>query len=126
MWFFYTGFAPRSFVSEGSVLYMNDNNTDICRKFDDVLTDVSVGTSRTTSPEQSFALKEIDLSDIFSLKALQQVYFSFENYTQSVYVDAYMAKNHSNGRKARNVISVIEIPLDPVPLGTGTIGLNTF
>jgi len=78
-------------------MYVNDNNSDIYRIFDSsVTTDVAIGTDKTDTIDMEFTLKEIDLSDIFTPKTLAQIYFSFENYTQSVYVDTYMAVNRVN------------------------------
>jgi hypothetical protein len=123
---FYTGFSPKSFVSEWSILYVNDNNTDICRKFDDVLTDVSVWTNKTSLPQQSVALKEIDLSDIFSMKSLQWLFLSFENYTQSITVDTYMALNRVNWKKQSKYFSMVEIPSWIITIWEWTIWENTF
>lgn len=99
-------------------MYINDNNSDIYRVFDSAAvdsngwpTDVTIGTNQTTYVVQSFTLKEIDLSDIFSMKTLAQMYVSFENYTQAISVDAYMAINKVNGKKKRQNMSVTEIPL---------------
>lgn len=84
-------------------MYMNDNNSDIYRIFDSAAVDsngwpidVVIGTAQTTNVAQSFTLKEIDLSDIFTMKTLAQMYVSFENYTQSISVDCYMAINTLN------------------------------
>lgn len=127
MWIFYTGLRIKSFISEGGVVYMNDNNSDIYRYFDElVTTDVYVWTAQTTTIAQSFTLKEIDLSDIFTKKILSALYFSFENYTQAISVDTYMAINRLNGQKARNNLSVDEIPLWSGTLGEWTIAENTF
>ena len=97
---------------------MNDNNTDIYRVFDeDVTTDVAIGTSQTATLDQSFTLKEIDFSDIFTMKTLKEIYFSFENVDQGISVDVYMGGNRYNGQKARKNLSVAA-----VPLGVSTLG----
>jgi hypothetical protein len=49
------------------------------------------------------------------------MYVSFENYTQAISVDAYMAINKVNGKKKRQNMSVTEIPLGIGTLGEGTI-----
>jgi len=84
-------------------MYMNDNNSDIYRIFDSAAvdsnlwpTDVKIGTAHTTNVAQSFTLKEIDLSDIFTMKTLAQMYVSFENYTQAISIDCYIAINTVN------------------------------
>ena len=133
IWIFYTGLRPRSFISEWSVLYINDNHTDIYRTFSSTAVDsnnwpidVAIWTAKTTTVAQSFTLKEIDLSDIFSMKTLSQIYFSFENYTQEVSVDTYQAINRLNWRKQRKNLSVEEVPLWIIPIWEWTIGANTF
>lgn len=76
---------------------MNDNDSDIYRYFDsNVTTDIAVGTLQTNAIDQSFTLKEIDMSDIFTMKVLSEIYFSFENYTQAINVDTYLAINRLN------------------------------
>jgi len=127
MWIFYTWIRAKSFISENGVMYINDNNSDIYRYFDeDATTDVSVWTSQTTAIAQSFTLKEIDLSDIFTMKIVSELYFSFENFTQSIAVNTYMAINEVNGQKIRSILSVEEVPLGTWTLGTWTIAENTF
>ena len=118
IWILYTGLSPKSFISEGSTMYMNDNNSDIYRIFNSSAvdsngwpTDVTIGTDQTANVAQSFTLKEIDLSDIFSMKTLSQIYVSFENYTQEISIDIYMAINRINGKKRRQNMSTIEIPV---------------
>lgn len=91
---------------------MNDNDSDIYRYFDsNVTTDIAVGTLQTNAIDQSFTLKEIDMSDIFTMKVLSEIYFSFENYTQAINVDTYLAINRLNGQKTRNVLSVEELAI---------------
>lgn len=97
---------------------MNDNNSDIYRIFNSAAvdsngwpTDVNIGTDQAANVAQSFTLKEIDLSDIFSMKTLSQIYVSFENYTQEISIDIYMAINRINGKKRRQNMSTIEIPV---------------
>lgn len=108
-------------------MYMNDNDSDIYRKFDPlVTTDTAIWTAQTNSIEQSFALKEIDLSDIFTKKILSEIFFSFENYTQAINVDTYMAINRLNGQKIRTILEVTEIAIGSGTLGSGTIAENTF
>jgi len=133
IWFLYTGLRAKSFISEWSTMYINDNNSDIYRIFDSAAvdvngwpTDVAIGTSQTTYVVQSITLKEIDLSDIFTMKTLAQLYVSFENYTQQISVETYMAINNVNGKKKTQNMSVIEIPLWIVTIGEWTIGENTF
>jgi len=133
IWILYTWLRPKSFISEGATIYINDNNSDIYRVFDSSAvdsnlrpTDVSIGTDQMTSVSQSFTLKEIDLSDIFSMKTLAQMYVSFENYTQEIWVDAYMAINKVNGKKKRQNMSVTEIPLWVGTIWEWTIWENTF
>lgn len=127
IWIFYTGISPKSFISEWSIMYVNDNNSDIYRIFDSsVTTDVAIGTDKTDTIDMEFTLKEIDLSDIFTPKTLAQIYFSFENYTQSVYVDTYMAVNRVNWKKVTKELNVAEVLLGTIPLGSGTVGENTF
>lgn len=127
MWIMYTWFRPKSFISEWWLMYMNDNDSDIYRYFDSsVTTDVSIGTSQTTAIEQSLSTKEIDLSDIFTKKILSEIYFSFENYTQTISVDTYMAINRLNGQKIRKNLSVEELPIWTVTLWEWTVWENTF
>lgn len=127
IWIMYNGFRPKSFISEWGVMYMNDNDSDIYRYFDStVTTDTAIWTSQTNSIEQSFALKEIDLSDIFTKKILSEIFFSFENYTQAINVDTYMAINRLNGQKIRSILSVDEVAIGSWTLGSGTIAENTF
>lgn len=127
IWIFYTGISPKSFISEWSIMYVNDNNSDIYRIFDSsVTTDVAIGTDKTDTIDMEFTLKEIDLSDIFTPKTLAQIYFSFENYTQSIYVDTYMAINRVNGKKVTKELNVAEVPLGTIPLWSGTVWENTF
>ena len=76
---------------------MNDNDSHIYRYCDStVTTDIAVGTLQTNAIDQSFTLKEIDMSDIFTMKVLSEIYFSFENYTQAINVDTYLASNRLN------------------------------
>ncbi len=133
IWILYTGLSPKSFISEGSTMYMNDNNSDIYRIFNSSAvdsngwpTDVTIGTDQTANVAQSFTLKEIDLSDIFSMKTLSQIYVSFENYTQEISIDIYMAINRINGKKRRQNMSTIEIPVWVWTIGEWTIWENTF
>lgn len=133
IWFLYTGLRPKSFISEWSTMYINDNNSDIYRVFDSAAvdgnwwpTDVTIGTNQTTYVVQSFTLKEIDLSDIFTMKTLSQMYISFENYTQEISIDAYMAINKLNGKKKRQNMSISEVQLGIWTIWEWTIGENTF
>ncbi len=112
MWYTVTGLRPSSIVSDSGDTYLSDNNSDIVRKFDSsVLTDTSVGTDRTTSFTQVLTSKEVDRSDIFSVKSLMDMYISFENYSQTMAVDVYMGLNRTNGKKDRGTIIVNEIPI---------------
>jgi len=45
------------------------------------------------------------------MKVLSELYFSFENFTQTISVDTYMAINRLNGQKVRTNLSVEEVPL---------------
>lgn len=127
IWIMYNWFRPKSFISEWGVMYMNDNDSDIYRKFDStVTTDIAIWTSKTSSISQSFALKEIDLSDIFTKKILSEIFFSFENYTQAINVDTYMAINRLNWQKIRTILSVDELTIGSGTLWEWTIAENTF
>ena len=127
MWIMYTWMRIKSFISEGWLLYMNDNDSDIYRYFDsNVTTDIAVGTLQTNAIDQSFTLKEIDMSDIFTMKVLSEIYFSFENYTQAINVDTYLAINRLNWQKTRNILSVEELAIGTWTLGEWTIAENTF
>jgi len=133
MWIFYTGIRIKSFLSEWSIMYMSDNNSDIVRIFDVLAvdvnwrpTDVSIWTAKTNTIAQSLELKEIDLSDIFSPKTLAQIYISFENYTQSIVLDTYMGLNRVNWKKNPQVISVTEVEVGTLSLWEWTVWENTF
>jgi len=127
IWILYTGIRPKSFISEGSIMYMNDNNSDIYRIFNQtVTTDVAIGTGQLVNIAMSFTLKEIDLSDIFSMKTLSQIYVSFENYTQEISIDIYMAINRVNWKKKQQNMSTIEIPIWVGTIGEWVIWKNTF
>ena len=127
IWIMYNWFRPKSFISEWWVMYMNDNGSDIYRYFDSsVTTDTAIWTAQTNPIEQSFALREIDLSDIFTKKILSEIFFSFENYTQAINVDTYMAINRLNWQKIRTILSVDELAIGSGTLGEWTIAENTF
>jgi hypothetical protein len=97
---------------------MPDNNSDIVRYFSPItLNDVSVGTNQTTTFSQYITSKEIDLDDVFTTKTLTNVYILFENYTQSVYLDVYMALNNRNSQKQQKDIGVVAVPIASATIG---------
>lgn len=70
-WSVYIGLRPSSIQMEQGTLYITDNYGDIVRSLSTTVTkDVAIGTSNTATFEQSFALKEVDLNDIFTPKTL--------------------------------------------------------
>jgi len=98
---------------EQGVLYITDNYGDIVRSLSTtVKTDVSIGTASTTIFEQSFALKEVDLNDIFTPKTLRDLYMLFENSTQNVVIDLFVAINNKNAKKLTKIIKIIEKPVE--------------
>lgn len=126
-WSVYTGMSPKSIVMEQGTLYMSDNNSDIVRSFSSlVVTDVALWGSNTTTFNQYFELKEVDLNDIFTGKTLQDIYLLFENYTQSVTVDTYIAMNFINAKRLRKDFDIAEVPLDGGTLGESNIGSSQF
>ena len=111
-WSVYTGLRPSSIQMEQGILYMTDNYGDIVRSFSNtVTTDVTIGTENTTTFAQSFALKEVDLNDVFTPKTLLDLYLLFENYTQSVAIDTYVAINGRNAAKQRRVFEIVAEPI---------------
>lgn len=105
-WTVYTGLRPTTITQENGVVYMPDNNSDIVRYFDSTATtDVTVGTSQTTTFGQYITSKEIDFDDVFTTKTLTDLYILFENYTQSVYLDIFMALNNQNSKKQQKTIN---------------------
>ena len=106
---------------------MSDNNSDIVRAFSStVVTDVILGNSNTTTFSQYFELKEVDLNDVFTPKTLQELFLLFENYTQNVTVETYVAINFENAKRLRKDFSIVEIPLDVGTLGQSNIGSSQF
>lgn len=126
-WTVYTGLRPAGLVQENGAVYMTDNNSDIVRVFDaNTLTDVSVGTSQTTTFSQSITSKEIDFDDVFTTKTLTDIYLLFENYTQSVYLDVFMALNNQNSQKAQKTIDTIAVPISSPAIWEWVIGEHMF
>ena len=126
-WAIYTGLRPTSINQENGVVYMPDNNSDIVRYFSSAtLNDVAVGTAQTTTFSQSITSKEIDFDDVFTTKTLTDLYMLFENYTQSVYLDIYMAINNQNSQKQQKTITVAAVPITSPAIGEGVIGEHTF
>jgi hypothetical protein len=70
--------------------------------------------------------KEVDRSDIFSVKSIMDMYISFENYSQIVDIDVYMGLNRTNGKKDRGTLNIVEIPIEGGEIGSGLIGNNLF
>ena len=92
---------------------MTDNYGDIVRALSSAVTnDVAIGTSSTQTFAQSFALKEVDLNDIFTPKTLREVYMLFENATQNVVIDLFVAINNKNAKKLTKIIKILEKPLE--------------
>lgn len=118
-WTVYTGLRPTSIVQENGVVYMTDNNSDIVRYFDGIatVTDVVVGTAQTTTFSQYITSKEIDFDDVFTTKTLTDMYILFENYTQSVYLDVYIAINNKNSQKQQKVINTFAVPIASPTIG---------
>ncbi len=75
---------------------------------------------------QKITLKEIDLDDIFTRKIISSLFISFENYTQQVQIDMYMAQDRSNGKKDTKYITIQEVNQDPATIGSNQIGNNMF
>lgn len=131
MWFLYTGFPPMSIISDGSHVYINDNNSDIVREFDAWLkTDVTIewdsNATLNANVKMSFALREIDNWDIFTKKVLKRLWFAFENVSQNVIVNTYMASEKWVWRKTTKTITVLWQKSTNSSLGSENIGTNTF
>ena len=92
---------------------MTDNNSDIVRYFDGITTttDVTVGTNQTSIFSQYITSKEIDFDDVFTTKTLTDMYILFENYTQSVFLDVFIAINNKNSQKQQKVINTAAVPI---------------
>lgn len=92
---------------------MTDNYGDIVRALSSSVTnDVAIGTNRTQTFAQSFSLKEVDLNDIFTPKTLRDLYMLFENVTQDVVVDLFVAINNKNAKKLTKIIKITEKPVE--------------
>ena len=112
-WSVYTGLRPSSMQIEQGVLYMTDNYGDIVRALSSAVTnDVAIGTSSTQTFAQSFALKEVDLNDIFTPKTLRDIYMLFENATQDVVVDLFVAINNKNAKKLTKQINITKAAIE--------------
>jgi len=63
------------------------------------------------------ATKEIDLSDVFSIKILRNIFFWLDNFTQELYIDVYMGLAAKNTLKNKKVISLtaVDVTLPPAP-----------
>lgn len=126
-WTVYTWIRPSSIVQENGVVYMTDNNSDIVRYFDsNTTTDVSVGTAKTTTFSQYITSKEIDFDDVFTTKTITDMYILFENYTQSVLLDVYIAINNKNSQKQQKVIDTIAVPITSPTIGEWVIWEHAF
>ena len=125
-WCTFTGLRPASIISDGGHTYIADNNSDIIRVFDkSILTDVWLGET-TVEWLQTVTSKEIDRQDIFSVKSLMSMYLSFENYTQELDIDVFMAVNNQNGQKDRKHVMIREIPVWGWSIGSQVIGDAMF
>lgn len=106
-WSVYTGLRPSSMQIEQGILYITDNYGDIVRALSGAVTnDVAIGTGNTQTFDQSFALKEVDLNDVFTPKTLRDIYMLFENFTQDVVVDLFVAINNKNAKKLTKQINI--------------------
>lgn len=127
LWFLYTGLNPKSIIVEWDRIYLSDNNSDVIRYFDlNTTTDVKIWTNQTTTFDMYLETKEIDLSDIFSQKILNQVYIAFENYAQSLYINIAMWVNRSNATKSQSAININEVPISGWTLWEEMIWDSTF
>ena len=126
-WTVYTGLRPTTITQENGVVYMPDNNSDIVRYFDSTATtDVTVGTSQTTTFSQYITSKEIDFDDVFTTKTLTDLYILFENYTQSVYLDIFMALNNQNSKKQQKTINTEALTITSPTIWEWVIGEHVF
>ncbi len=126
-WSVYTGLRPSSMQIEQGILYMTDNYGDIVRALSSAVTnDVAIGTSSTQTFAQSFALKEVDLNDVFTPKTLRDIYMLFENATQDVIVDLFVAINNKNAKKLTKIIKILEKPLEWWTLSESNIWSSEF
>lgn len=126
-WSVYTWLRPSSMQIEQWILYMTDNYGDIVRALSSsVTTDVAIGTEWTQTFAQSFALKEVDLNDIFTPKTLRDLYMLFENVTQDVVIDLFVAINNKNAKKLTKQINITEVAIEWGSISESNIGSSEF
>lgn len=94
-WSVFEGIFPKRIIAEQGLTYLYDINTDIVRVLSfEYTTDEAIASSAPVAVSQKITLKEIDLDDIFTRKVVSSLFISFENYTQQVQIDMFMAQDH--------------------------------
>lgn len=121
MWLTYTGLTPKSIVSDSGSIYINDNDSDIVRVFSPtVTTDVAIGVNKKVDINMLLSLKELDNDDVFTGKVLSSIWIAFEEYTQVLNVDMYLALTSGIYPKPRKEIPIApDTPMD-ISLSEGT------
>lgn len=126
-WSIFSGIYPVKIIPEQSTVYVFDNNSDVVRALTLLYTtDVLVGTGRSANVSQLLSLKEIDRWDIFTMHSMMELYFSFENYSQSVNIDTYMWIDGKNGKKNTVRFDIAEVPIANAYIGNNLVGNNEF
>lgn len=126
-WSIFSGIYPVKIIPEQSTVYVFDNNSDVVRALSLLYTtDVLVGTGRSANVSQLLSLKEIDRWDIFTMHSMMELYFSFENYSQSVNIDTYMGIDGKNAKKNTVKFDIAEIPIANAYIGNNIVGNNEF
>lgn len=109
-WSIYTWLRPASIVNEDWVIYMTDNNSHIVRYFDPTTTkDVW-----NVNIEQKIMFNEFSWASVFIWKTIASFLAWFDNFSQELYVDIYMANPKWNWRKQRKLISIQEVDVNQI------------